>query len=144
MSERIVLVSCVKSKRRVASPAKDLYVSALFRKMRAFAEAHGDAWYILSAQHGLLDSEQVVAPYERTLNRMRKFERTEWSRVVRAQLREALPLRAEVVILAGTRHRESIEPFLRECGHPVQVPMRGLDFGNQLRWLGQSQRQTRA
>ena len=37
----LVLVGCVKMKRDYPSPAKDLYVSALFRKARTYAEATG-------------------------------------------------------------------------------------------------------
>ncbi len=50
----VALVSCVKSKRAVASPARELYVSPLFKGMRAYAETRADAWYILSAEHGVL------------------------------------------------------------------------------------------
>jgi hypothetical protein len=68
MSTRVALVSCVKSKRSAPTPACDLYTSPLFRHLRGYAEANADTWYILSAGHGLLRPDQVVAPYERTLN----------------------------------------------------------------------------
>ena len=84
MTQRIAILSCVKRKRTSAAPARDLYVSDLFRGLRRYAEARADAWYILSAEHGLLHPDQVVAPYERTLNNMRKPERLAWaSRVQR-------------------------------------------------------------
>ncbi len=75
MNARIALVSCVKSKRRSPIAARDLYTSELFRKLRRYAETHADCWYILSAEHGLLRPEQETAPYERTLNTMKKGER---------------------------------------------------------------------
>ena len=52
---RVALVSCVKSRRPEPAPARDLYTSPLFRAMRRYAESHADAWYILSAKHGLVD-----------------------------------------------------------------------------------------
>jgi hypothetical protein len=69
---RLALVSCVKRKASGPRPAKDLYVSPLFRALRTYAETSSDTWYILSAEHGLLHPETVVAPYERTLMRMRQ------------------------------------------------------------------------
>ncbi len=44
------------------SPAKDLYVSALFDKERAYAERTGIPWFILSAQHGLVAPDEVLEP----------------------------------------------------------------------------------
>lgn len=132
MKMRIALVSCVKSKRTSAAPAGDLYTSVLFRALRGYAEANADAWYVLSAEHGLLRPDEVVAPYERTLNRMRKRDRLAWAERVQGQLREALPPGAEVIVLAGERYREGIVPFLRGRGHSVRIPLEGLSFGRQL------------
>lgn len=38
------LVACARQKRDAAAPAADLYVSDLFRKARAYAEAAGGPW----------------------------------------------------------------------------------------------------
>ena len=135
MSQRIALVSCVKQKRSSAAPARDLYVSDLFRGLRRYAEARAGAWYILSAEHGLLHPDQVVAPYERTLNTMRKPERLVWASRVQRQLLEVLPASAEVILLAGARYRENLEPFLRSMGYEVSVPLAGLALGKQLQYL---------
>jgi hypothetical protein len=131
----VALVSCVKSKRKTAAPACELYTSALFRGMRRYAEANADAWYILSAEHGLLSPSDIVAPYEKTLLRMPRRERDEWTRRVTQQLLTVVPAHAEVLLLAGARYREGIEPFLKARGCRVTVPMAGLAFGEQLKWL---------
>ncbi len=55
--------------------AKDLYVSDLFRKARRYVEAKNCPWFILSAEYGLVSPEQVIAPYEKTLNHMGVAER---------------------------------------------------------------------
>ena len=135
MAQRIAIVSCVKQKRTSAAPARELYVSELFRGLRRYAEACADAWYILSAEHGLLHPDQVVAPYERTLNTMRKPERLVWASRVQRQLLEVLPASAEVILLAGARYRENLEPFLRSMGYEVSVPLAGLALGKQLQYL---------
>jgi hypothetical protein len=132
---RVALVSCVKAKRASASAARDLYTSQLFRGLRSYAEANSDAWYILSAEHGLLHPERTVAPYERTLNRMLKPERVAWAERVQQQLLDALPAGAEVTLLAGMRYRENLEPFLRASGFSVRVPFAGLQIGKQLQRL---------
>ena len=131
-SPRIALVSCVKSKRTVASPAGDLYTSRLFRGFRAYAEAHADRWYILSAKHGVLDPQQAIAPYEQKLSTQAQ---PEWAEGVNAQLIHLLPPSAEVILFANELYRKGIEPFLREHSFTVTVPLEGLGFGRQLAWF---------
>ena len=133
---RIALVSCVKTKRGAPHPAKDLYTSPLFLGLRRYAETHADRWFILSAKHGLLDPDQVIEPYEATLNTMGVRERRQWAENVKSQLVEVLPPDAEVIVLAGERYRKDLLPFLRRRGHRVTVPLEGVRFGKQLQYLG--------
>jgi hypothetical protein len=143
MSRTVALVSCVKSKRSTPAAAGELYTSALFTSCRQYAERNADGWYILSAEHGLLDPGTVISPYEKTLNRMRAVDRTAWAEKVKQQLEHALPLEADVIILAGERYRENITPFLRARGHCVHVPLEGLPFGKQLQKLKELNEQPR-
>ena len=135
MPTRVALVSCVKQKRDMPAPAGELYQSQLFRGLRRYAERHADRWFILSAEYGLLHPEQVVAPYERTLNAMPKRERIAWAQKVGQQLLEVLPGDAEVIMLAGLRYREELCKLLSIRGIPVTVPLEGLKIGEQLRQL---------
>jgi len=134
---RIALVSCAKRKRDIGSPARDLYVSPLFRAQRRYAERVADQWYILSAKHGLLKPTQVIYPYDITLNQMTPDERRAWAKRVSRQLIKIVPRGARVIILAGRRYRDAVEPFLRACGTSVSVPLEGLAIGKQLRKLKQ-------
>jgi len=94
-----ISISTCKQKRESAAPAGDLYVSPLFRGLPRYAETHADRWYILSAEHGVLDPGKVVHPYERTLNSMPKGERIEWAARVKGQLIGLLPTGAKVIFL---------------------------------------------
>jgi hypothetical protein len=62
----------------VRSKARDFYRSPLFRLMAAFADAHTDESYVLSAEHRWLHADDVVGPSERTLNTLPKAERATW------------------------------------------------------------------
>src|SRR5689334_13515349 len=134
---RIALVGCVKSKRKSSAPARELYISPLFRAMRGYSESNADAWYILSAEYGLLQPDQVVEPYERTLNSMPARERLAWAVRVQKELLEALPRAAEVVLLAGLRYREHLVPFLKQHGISVAVRLEGFSLGRKLQRLKQ-------
>lgn len=131
----VALVSCVKKKRETPAPACDLYISQLFRGLRGYAQRNADAWFILSAMHGLLRPDQIVAPYERTLNRLAKADRIAWAERVGQQLLGVLPAGAKIVMLAGERYREFLLPLLVGHGFAVSVPLAGLKLGEQLQRL---------
>ncbi len=129
----IACLSCVKSKRPSRSRAEDLYTSPLFRMLLGYARSlNPDRILILSAKHGVLALSDEVDPYEQTLGRMGKALRVAWADGVLAQLRTQADLDEDrFVFLAGVRYRENLVPHIRHAS----VPMEGLLFGEQLRWL---------
>ena len=66
---------------------------------------------------------------------MTSRQRAEGAGAVCTKLAELLPQNADVVILAGVRYREHVEPFLRRHGMRVEIPLEGLKIGYQLAWL---------
>jgi len=137
-SGTIACLSCVKTKRSNASPAREMYISALFTKMLAYAESlHPKAIYILSAKYGLLNQYEVIEPYEKTLKQMSADERALWGERVLARLREVADLENDhFVFLAGKPYRENLLPHIRH----YSIPMEGLSFGQQLQWLSERTR----
>jgi len=139
-SPTLFLVSCVSMKMGQPAPARDLYVSPWFRLARQYVEQRGTEWFILSAEHGLLEPTRVVPPYSRTLNKMAAAERRAWARRVTGDLR-ALERRWEtIVLLAGKRYREYIIPGLQDLAVHVETPLARLGIGKQLRWLKEGAR----
>ena len=131
----IHLLSCVGQKQLAPAPARDLYTSSWFRKARRYADSTGQPWFILSAKHGLVHPDRVISPYNLTLNSMPVADRRRWAQTVLTQLDPHLDGVESIVILAGRRYREFLEPSLQSRGLPVSVPMAGLRIGEQLRWL---------
>jgi hypothetical protein len=132
---RICLVSCCKTKLSRQAKAEDLYQSPLFKKSRALAEAAFDRWFILSAKHGLVDPEQILRPYDKTLLRMSKPERLAWSELVTEQISEVTKPGDEVTFLAGEWYRMFTDAALKQAGRRVKAPLAGLGLGKQLQWL---------
>jgi hypothetical protein len=133
----IVLVSCSKRKLANPAPARLLYCSPCFEKVRDVVEAKGARWFVLSAKHGLVAPETQVAPYYLTLNQVGIAERRAWaSGVLQAMLAQVVD-EQHVVIFAGRLYREFLEEPLRHGGMTVTVPMEGLRQGEQLAWLSQ-------
>jgi hypothetical protein len=131
----VVLVSCVKSKLSGSAPARTLYTSPWFRKVRHIVEKSGARWFVLSARHGLVAPDDEIAPYDHTLNAMGLAERKEWASHVLDKLFPQLSNEKRVVVFAGRRYREFLVEPLRQRGIEVQVPMADLARGKQLAWL---------
>ncbi len=129
----IALISCGKSKLNVCAPAHKLYTGDLFQKSLAYARhINADVIYILSAKYGLLELEQEIAPYEKTLKGMPAGDVARWAEHVLTQLRARTNLTTDrFIILAGLPYRSLLMPHLAH----VAVPLEGLGFGEQLRFL---------
>ena len=131
----LYLVSCVKTKQCYPAPARDLYTSNWFVKARTCVERSGRSWYILSAKYGLVEPNEQIEPYEKTLNDMGADDRRAWARGVIETLEPHLIGVKSVVFLAGRNYRECLVLALHRRGIAVSVPMEGLGFYEQLAWL---------
>jgi hypothetical protein len=132
---RVGLVGCASQKLQRPAPARELYVSQLFRKASAYAEATCDRWYILSAKHGLVHPDTVLEPYDVRLgtNHPGTPPIHQWGAMVKEQLAAELAGLENVTLiaLAGEQYRVAV----RGVPWPVEIPMQGLGIGQQLGWL---------
>lgn len=131
----IGLVGCVATKRDGPAPAKELYVSPLFTGRRNWVERSCKEWFVLSALHGLVHPDTVVAPYDQALANASLQERQDWAARVLAQVDEILgDVRGAVFeIHAGADYRSfGLVDGLRARGASVEIPIEGLSLGRQL------------
>jgi len=131
----IGLVACGAKKKATAAPAKDLYISSLFKKSRSFAESKCEKWFILSAKYGLLLPEQFVEPYNETLKSYGVKERAEWAEFVFQDISKHINPGDKIIFLAGNCYRQFLIPKLQAMGIQIEVPMKGLRIGEQLHFL---------
>ncbi len=137
--DALVLVSCSKSKLDHPAPARDLYCSPAFQMKRAIIEQSEAAWLILSAKHGLVEPEAVIAPYDLTLNTMGVSARQAWARNVLPHLLKRAKQHGRIVLFAGQKYSEYLTGPLAAQGITISEPMRGLRQGEQLAWLSNNQ-----
>ncbi|WP_330630518.1 DUF6884 domain-containing protein [Halocatena halophila] len=136
----IGLVSCTKHKRDRSARPKDLYdESALFRKARQFAMANHEAWYILSAKHGLLEpTGDRIEPYDETLTGAPIQRKRNWAQTVFTQLCEigVLTHESRLVFHTGRDYYDELIPLLNETDTAITIetPTAGLRYGETLAW----------
>ena len=73
---------------------------------------------------------------------MAKHERLAWAEYLQKQLLQSLQQGTTVILLAGVRYRENLEPFLSSHAFSLEVPLAGLKLGQQLRRLKELSRLT--
>jgi len=135
MMNRIILISCVSQKQAYKCKARDLYISALFKKNLHYAlKLVPDQIFILSAKYGLVGLEDEIEPYELTLNTMSAPQIKSWANGVLRQLNEKADLQHDqFIFLAGEKYRKYLMPQLAN----VEVPLEGLRIGEQLQRLSE-------
>lgn len=125
---RVGLVSCSALKLARPAPARDLYISDLFRLGVAMAEATCDRVFVLSAKLGLVELDEIVTPYDVQLPRD-AWALSTWHTAVLERLVEVLAKTGEadrparLVVWAGERYAA---PFRHL---PIEEPLRGLATG---------------
>lgn len=147
--KKIILISCVSQKKNTKTKAKELYLSALFKKSLAYAEnLNADAIYILSAKHGLLDLDKEIEPYNETFTYVQPVkrilkngeeikvltsdERNKWGEKVINQLKKVADIQKDTfIVLAGQKYIEPIEKYIKN----LQNPLEGKKIGERLQFL---------
>jgi hypothetical protein len=133
-----VLVACGDAKAPDLSRAKDLYTSNYFDLKRRYAETHADLWRIVSAEHGILEPDEVVAPYDTTLDDLGDEEERAWLADVAEDLHE-LHVEEDVdcwTVLAGGDYLGAVDLIMTKLRViDVETPTAGRPIGKRMEWL---------
>ena len=129
----VVLIQCVGKKKPRKCKAKDLYDSTWFRYALSYVQSlNPDKVFILSAKYGLVDPEEEIEPYDETLNNKSVSEIRAWAAKLLASLQERTDVAKDTfIILAGEKYRTYLADYLAN----LDIPMKGLRIGEQLKWL---------
>lgn len=131
---KIILISCASKKKDNKTSAENLYESPLFNNSLKYAKLlNPDRIFILSAFHGLLELNEEIFPYDKTLNEMDMKKRFEWGKKVITELeKKGLDLKKDhFIFLAGKKYRENIIKSLAN----YEIPLEGMRIGEQLAFL---------
>jgi cytoplasmic iron level regulating protein YaaA (DUF328/UPF0246 family) len=121
----LYLIACSSAKLGHSAPAGELYTGQAFRLAMAAAQRAGADIVILSALHGALFPDLLIAPYDLTLSTMTAQQRRQWAANVRHGLSEYHD--RAITVLAGKHYAAAVD------GWPnVSRPLAGLGIGQQL------------
>ena len=129
----IVFIGCVKNKKSYGTIACELYDSTFFDKCLQYAKSLNPSdIYILSAKYGLVQLDEFIEPYDKTLNTMSKAERTYWANMVYKQLTDlGIDFTDEIVWLCGSKYRNELIKYFTNS----KCPLEGMGIGCQLSFM---------
>jgi len=91
-----------------------------------------DKTYILSAKHGLLKLNEVIEPYNETLNTKKRNKQQEWAKIVLSQIKKECDVNNDTFIfLAGQKYYRDLIQLLPNH----KIIMENMPIGIRLQWL---------
>jgi len=109
----VYLISCSAEKKDYKCAASELYDSALFKKSLDYTRKQTEDKFIkiISAQYGLVDLDQLIEPYDKTLKDMSADQRKEWAELVYDAILENFNVdKDRFIFLAGNAYTEYLLP----------------------------------
>lgn len=134
---KVALIACSKNKQNQLCKAEEMYdKSTLFKKAKNYVQNQNyDQWFILSAKYGLLRPEEIITPYDKTLNNMNSKEIKQWSEDVFNKLNNYNL--HEIDLYAGDKYRKYLIPLLESQNIKCNIPLKGMGIGKQLQFYTQ-------
>ncbi|GAA2024982.1 hypothetical protein GCM10009839_23700 [Catenulispora yoronensis] len=132
----VILVGGGKAQLSEPAAVRDLYASPTFARRRARAEASGLPWFVVSGRWGLLDPDDVLAPYSFSFAAQSVNYRRAWGRFVAEQLCVVSSIgRGDVVeICASAGYTAALTAPIQYLGAEVRRADVGTsDSGDELR-----------
>ncbi len=132
---KLFLIACSESKLSYPARAVDLYQGQAFKlAVKSAFRADADI-LILSAQHGVVQPDQMLEPYDCSLLRRSTSWRAEWAKTTAKQLSKYKD--RPTTILAGKFYASAATGFSNKS-----TPLAGLGIGQQLSVLSKMSKGT--
>ena len=131
---KIALISCTKLKQDYSCKAEEMYMkSTLFKKATSYIKQQKyNRWFILSAKYGLLIPDEIIEPYNKTLNNMKAQEIKSWAENVFLELNKYKIKQIDFYV--GEKYRKYLIPILIKHNISYSIPLKGLGIGQQLQF----------
>jgi len=105
----LIITSCSSQKLSHLAPAKNLYQGTLFKKVKKLADNNHFEFKIISSKYGLLSSNEIISPYDKTIKNERDIMKIR--ELVIPKLKDIQNNYDLIIIIMGKNYRKIIEPL---------------------------------
>ena len=119
----IVFIGCGKDKSKIQCQAQEMYKGQYFTTCLNYAQTltDKDNIYILSANYGVLHLNEIITPYNKTLNNATKQEYEQWKQMVLQQLQKlGITGEEEVTMLCGKNYYKGLLSYFKNVNLPLE------------------------
>ena len=106
----MIIAGCSQKKLNYAAPAIELNQGQLFRSIKKLAKSHNFALKILSGKYGLLDSNQIISPYNQKISTKKDVLRVR--RIITPRLIKLHKDYDLIIVMLGKKYLDVIEPLI--------------------------------
>ncbi|KKN12075.1 hypothetical protein LCGC14_1020140 [marine sediment metagenome] len=108
----LVLAGCSQKKLNYPAPAIELNQGQLFRGIKKLTMSNNFDLKILSGKYGLLDSNEIIAPYNQKIRTKKDILRIR--RRIFPKMLKTTEIYDLIIVIMGKNYREVIEPLFNE------------------------------
>ena len=149
----IAIIQCVSGKKDEKLPARELYDTDFFDKMRSYAESAADRYWILSAEHGLIEPDDEIEPYDTDARELSDDEKAKLQNQIGAKLHQddGVFWNGRLEIVVSEPYRELLErafgatapltPSRMPDNCQIAYPCEGMGIGEKKAWLKEAAQQ---
>ncbi len=118
------MTACGRSKEKELLPAWRLYRSSRIRYLKRVADTVGVDYAILSAEYGLVPSDEVIAPYERVMDEERCHE------ILPVLVESLKRMRVRAIVFYRGGARKEYYECLRRAAESVGADLISVGYAN--------------
>lgn len=122
MVDNIIIIQCSKSKVNSKTKASELYTSQRFKLSKKIADKYAKKWFILSAKHGLIRPDSVIAPYDFTINDLSINEKQNYFSKIIDQIRKLNLTNSRLIFLTDPDYTNEVINSLNNSCRDIISP----------------------
>jgi cytoplasmic iron level regulating protein YaaA (DUF328/UPF0246 family) len=120
-NSKVVIIAGTKRQRGYPCKARNMYdKSRLFKKSLAYAQKISREIFVISAKHGIVHLDDVITPYETTMETKTEMELFDWRKYIIGQFRRLFDIEnTEFILLTEENY---FETFIRHLTNIRFIP----------------------
>lgn len=125
----LIIAGCSKLKKDYETKAIDLYWGQIFKSIKKYIEINDYELYILSAKHGLIKKDEIIAPYNQTIKTKKDIKELK-EKILKNDLLKTIEDYDRIELLMGNSYQEALTKAIIESNINMNMNVFGIEKKN--------------